>query len=86
MANVQLWSPEIVTGYVVIFNVDPTYDGIRNEDGLRRSEFFRQTISQLSGRNAPAWAPGMVEVTEMVKGGLFFRPETGGTPYTGHLL
>ena len=67
MANVQLWSPEIVTGYVVIFNVDPTYDGIRNEDGLRWSEFFLQTISQLSGRNAPAWAPGMVEVTEMVK-------------------
>ena len=81
MANVQLWSPEIVTGYIVVFNVDPACDGMRNEDGLRWSEFFRQTISHLSGRNAPAWAPGMVEVTEMVKVDFSSGPKLVG-PHT----
>lgn len=81
LANVQLWSPEIVTGYIAIFNVDPACDGIRNEDGLRWSEFFRQTISRLSGRRAPAWAPGMVEVTEMVRVDFSSGPKLVG-PHT----
>ena len=64
MANVQLLSPEIVTGYVVIF--DTTQSGLR-KDGTRWVEFFRDAVNRLSGRDAPAWAAGMVEASAIVE-------------------
>ena len=81
MANVQLQSPEIVTGYIMVFNVDRDYDKIRNEDGRRWSESFRLTITRLSGRCAPAWVPGMVEVAEMAEVDFSSCPELK-TPQT----
>lgn len=38
MANVQLWSPEIVTGYVMFLNAED--DSVRKADGLSWSQFF----------------------------------------------
>lgn len=67
LANVQLQSPEIVTGYIMVFKVDPDQNKIRSEDGQRRSESFQATLEMLSGRRAPAWAIGMVEVSAAVK-------------------
>lgn len=64
MANVQLLSPEIVTGYVMVF--DTTGSGLR-KDGTRWVDFFRDAINRLSGRDAPAWAPGMVEASAIVE-------------------
>ena len=64
VANVQLLSPEIVTGYIMIFN--GSGNGIR-KDGQRWIDVFRQAISRLSGRNAPAWAAGMVEASAIVE-------------------
>lgn len=64
MANVQLLSPEIVTGYIVIF--DTTGSGLRR-DGTRWVDFFRDAVNRLSGRNAPAWAAGMVEASAIVE-------------------
>ncbi len=64
MANVQLLSPEIVTGYVVIF--DTTQSGLR-KDGTRWEDFFRDAVNRLSGRDAPAWAAGMVEASAIVE-------------------
>ena len=55
MANVQLLSPEIVTGYVMVF--DTTGSGLR-QDGTRWVDFFR---------DAPAWAAGMVEASAIVE-------------------
>ena len=52
MANVQLLSPEIVTGYVMVF--DTTGSGLR-QDGTRWVDFFRDAVNRLSGRDAPAW-------------------------------
>ena len=46
MANVQLRSPEIVTGYVVMFN---GANGKRS-DGTRWVDFFRGAVDRLSGR------------------------------------
>ena len=51
MANVQLLSPEIVTGYVMVF--DTTGSGLR-KDGTRWVDFFRDAVNRLSGRDAPA--------------------------------
>lgn len=63
MANVQLRSPEIVTGYIVIFD---TQNGLR-KDGVRWVDFFRKTIERLSGRDAPSWAAGMVEASAIIE-------------------
>ena len=64
MANVQLLSPEIVTGYVMVF--DATASGPR-QDGARWVDFFREAVERLSGRDAPAWAAGMVEASAVVE-------------------
>ncbi|WP_419854006.1 hypothetical protein [Candidatus Poriferisodalis sp.] len=63
VANVQLLSPEIVTGYLVVFHVG---NGMR-QDGTRWVDFFREAIERLSGRDAPAWATGMVEASALVE-------------------
>ena len=64
MANVQLLSPEIVTGYIMVF--DTTGSGLRR-DGTRWVDFFGAAIDRLSGRDAPAWAAGMVEASTIVE-------------------
>lgn len=64
MANVQLLSPEIVTGYIMVF--DTTGSGLR-KDGTRWVDFFREAIERLSGRDAPAWAAGTVEAFAIVE-------------------
>ena len=63
MANVQLRSPEIVTGYIVVFN---SANGKRS-DGTRWVDFFRDAVDRLSGRDAPAWAAGMTEASAVVE-------------------
>lgn len=65
MANVQLLSPEIVTGYVMVFNTDPKFE--KRGDGQRWVDVFRSYVDQLSGRKAPAWAAGMVEAAVVVE-------------------
>ncbi len=64
MANVQLLSPEIVTGYIMLF--DTTGSDLR-KDGTRWVDFFRESVERLSGRDAPAWAAGMVEASAVVE-------------------
>lgn len=64
MANIQLRSPEIVTGYVMVF--DSAKDAPRR-DGGRWIDFFHAAVEQLSGRDAPAWAAGMVEASAIVE-------------------
>ena len=64
MANVQLRSPEIVTGYIMIFDI--TGSTLR-KDGTRWVDFFRDAVNRLSGRDAPAWAAGMVEASAVIE-------------------
>ena len=63
VANVQLLSPEIVTGYLMIFE---THTKLR-KDGTRWVDFFKEIVERLSGRNAPAWAAGMVEAAAVIE-------------------
>ena len=55
VANVQLQSPEVVLGYMMVMN--------RQGDTADRrwTEWFRSCLADLSGRDAPAWAPGTIE-------------------------
>ena len=64
MANVQLLSPEIVTGYIMIFH---SGEGTATRrDGTPWVDIFRDAVERLSGRDAPAWAPGMMEASAVV--------------------
>ncbi len=57
-ANVQQLSPEIVTGYVVLFDVQAD---TRRKDGLFWSEYFERAVRRLSIRRAPLWNQGLLE-------------------------
>ena len=66
MANVQLSSPEIVTGYLMLFDVGQNGGGVQ-KGGERWVDTFRSYVKQLSGREAPTWAAGMVEAAAIVE-------------------
>jgi hypothetical protein len=66
VANVQLSSPEIVTGYVMLFDVGQNGGGVQ-KSGERWVDTFRSYVEQLSGRAAPAWAAGTVEAAAIVE-------------------
>ncbi len=61
VANVQLVSPEIVLGYVMVFNRSED-----TEDG-RWVQRLKTSLAGLSGRRAPAWAPGTFEAHVLVE-------------------
>ena len=54
MANVQLSSPEIVTGYLMLFDVKRNGGGVQ-KGGDRWVDVFRSYVERLNGREAPAW-------------------------------
>ncbi len=59
VANAQLHSPEIVTGYIMVFNV--AEDSFSPKHGTTWSGLFRSRLDSLSGRRAPSWTTGTVE-------------------------
>ena len=65
MANIQLRSPEIVSGYIMIFEATRNGGGTR-KDGKRWLDVFRDAVEHLSDRRAPAWAAGMVEASAII--------------------
>ncbi|MFN8504274.1 hypothetical protein [Kouleothrix sp.] len=64
-ANVQQMSPEIVTGYILLF--DSQVDTIRREDGLYWSAFFEKAIKRIAIRKAPLWNQGLLEGALFIK-------------------
>ena len=58
-ANAQLYSPEIVIGYIVVFNVEDDALSARYESTW--SDLMRNRLASLSGRGPPSWATGMIE-------------------------
>lgn len=63
-ANVQLHSPEIVIGYIMIF--DAQTDALTSR-GSTWHDILRERLSSLSGRRPPSWATGMIEDYVLVK-------------------
>ena len=59
VANAQLHSPEIVIGYIMVFNV--AEDSFSPKHGATWSDLFRNRLQSLSGRRAPSWTTGTVE-------------------------
>ncbi len=57
--NAQLYSPEIVIGYIMIFNTEE--DRFSDKHGSTWLELLRSRLRTLAGRKAPAWTAGTVE-------------------------
>ncbi len=75
VANAQLHSPEIVIGYIMIFNV--AEDAVSPKHGLTWCELFRERATSLSGRKPPSWTTGTVESFLLVEVDLTARSSMG---------
>lgn len=64
-ANVQQMSPEIVTGYILLF--DAHADAPRRENGLYWSQYFERAVKQIAIRKAPLWNQGLIEGAWFIK-------------------
>lgn len=61
VTNVQMYSPEIVTGYIMLFNVaEDTYSPLHDSTW---AELLKSRITRLSGRRPPSWSIGMIEAS-----------------------
>ena len=61
VTNVQMYSPEIVTGYIMLFNVaEDTYSPLHERTW---SQLLKSRITRLSGRRPPSWSIGMIEAS-----------------------
>jgi len=64
VANLQMYSPEIVIGYLMLFNVEE--DGFSAKHGCRWGELFAKRVKSISGRQAPHWTIGTIEAAAVV--------------------
>lgn len=58
-ANIQLHSPEIVIGYIMVFDVGADSHSVKHN--CTWAELLRSRLATLSGRRAPSWTIGTVE-------------------------
>jgi len=65
VSNVQMYSPEIVTGYLMIF--DASCERATPRTRRRRIDSLRDHLAKLSGRRAPAWSIGLVEAALVIE-------------------
>ena len=59
VTNAQLYSPEIVIGYIMVFNI--AEDNYSPKHGSTWCDLFRARVNSLSGRCPPSWTTGTVE-------------------------
>lgn len=59
VANAQMYLPEIVIGYLMVF--DSSQDAVSTRYDATWCQVLRQRLTELSGRKAPSWSVGMIE-------------------------
>jgi len=59
LANVQQLRPEIVIGYVILFDV--ARDTVRQDGAGMWSDFFEGALKRIAIRRAPLWNQGLLE-------------------------
>lgn len=64
-ANVQQYSPEIVTGYVVV--VDESESSVRRADDKDWVDFFEESLNKITIRRAPMWNQGLIEAVWVIR-------------------
>ena len=72
-ANVQLHSPEIAIGYMIVFNVQD--DRVSPQYDSTWSALMRNRLVSLSGRQAPSWTTGMIEAFALIEVNFESSPE-----------
>lgn|SRR5574341_858630 len=65
VANVQMYSPEIVLGYLTVFDV--SQDSPSSRHGSTWCQLLRHRLVELSGRKPPSWSVGMIEAFAIVE-------------------
>lgn len=65
LANVQQLRPEIVIGYVILFDV--AEDSSRRSDGRSWSDYFELALRSIAIRRAPLWNQGLLEALWFVR-------------------
>lgn len=65
VANAQMYSPEIVIGYLIVFNT--AEDSLSRKHNSTWSELLQSRLAGLSGRKAPFWSVGMIEAYGVVE-------------------
>ncbi len=80
VTNAQLHSPEIVIGYIMIFNV--AEDSFSPKHGSTWSDLFRERATSLSGRRPPSRTTGTVEDFVLVEVGFSSGPPILATSQT----
>jgi hypothetical protein len=65
VANVQMYSPEIVVGYIMVFDV--SQDCYSKKHGTTWCDYFQQRLEDISGRKPPSWSIGMTEAFAIIK-------------------
>ena len=65
VANLQLYSPEVVIGYIMVFDVQA--DTVRTRDQMTWSDFLETRLSALAGRRPPVWTFGTFEAVRFVR-------------------
>jgi hypothetical protein len=58
VTNIQMYSPEVVVGYLMVFDVSQDIPGRQRGTWC---DILEQRLSRLSGRKAPAWSVGTIE-------------------------
>lgn len=64
-ANIQLHSPEIVIGYIMVFDIGADAHSVKHN--CTWAELLRSRLATLSGRRAPSWTIGTVEAALMLE-------------------
>ena len=75
-ASIQLYSPEIVTGYIMLFNT--AADKFSQKHGSTWIELLSKRLGTLSGRRAPYWSPGTFEAYSVVEIDFSTQPKLCG--------
>lgn len=64
-ANIQNLHPEIVIGYVMLFDV--SQDSRRQEDNVLWSDYFEDALKRIAIRRAPLWNQGLLEAVWFIR-------------------
>jgi hypothetical protein len=64
-ANLQMFSPEVVVGYLLVFDVSK--DQFSPKHNERWLEVLQQRLGKLTGREMPSWGVGMIEASCIVQ-------------------
>ncbi|MEW6666795.1 MAG: hypothetical protein AB1512_16460 [Thermodesulfobacteriota bacterium] len=65
VANLQMYSPEVAIGYLMLFNVED--DKSITKHGCTWAELFERRLESLCGRRPPHWTVGTIEASAVLR-------------------